>query len=121
MLSGKEEKMKPTKLQKKILYTLLGLCIITPVGIFLPMIFDAGDAWGEWSAETMKDLVGYVPAGLEKYSELWKAPIPDYTISDDDTSFVHQSGNYIVSGIIGTTLTYVVMLFISKLIVRNGE
>jgi hypothetical protein len=119
MLSGKELKMN--KLQKKILVILLLLCLITPIGILLPVFFNAGDAWGEWSAETVKDLVGYVPKGLAKYSDVWKAPLPDYTISNDDTSIVHKSGFYIVSGIIGATVTYLVMLLLSKLIVRNGK
>ncbi len=113
--------MLPDKLQKKILIILLLLCLITPIGILLPMFFNAGDAWGEWSAQTVKDLVGYVPQGLEKYSEVWKAPLTDYTINSGDKSVVHQSGFYIVSGIFGATVTYVVMFLISRLIVRNGE
>ncbi len=121
MLSGKEVKMKIDKLQKKILIILLLLCLITPVGILLPVFFNAGDAWGEWSAQTVKDLVGYVPQGLAKYSDVWKAPLPDYTINSGDTSVVHQSGYYIVSGIFGATVTYVVMLLISRLIIRNGK
>lgn|SRR5450759_2297121 len=121
MHSGKEVKMKLDKLQKKILIILLLLCLITPVGILLPMFFNAGDAWGEWSAQTVKELVGYVPRGLERYSDVWEAPLPDYTINREDTSVVHQSGYYIVSGIIGATVTYVVMLLISRLIVKSGK
>jgi cobalt/nickel transport protein len=121
MLSGKEGKMKIDKLQKKILIILLLLCLITPAGILLPMFFNAGDAWGEWSAQTVKDLVGYVPKGLAKYSEIWNAPLPDYAINSDDKSVLRQSGFYIVSGILGATVSYVVMLLISRLIVRDGE
>jgi cobalt/nickel transport protein len=121
MLSGKEAKMKMNKLQKKILIILLLLCLITPIGILLPMYFHAGDAWGEWSARTVKELVGYVPEGLTKYTNVWKAPLTDYTVSSKDTSIVHQSGYYLVSGIIGATVTYIVMLLISRLIVRNGK
>jgi cobalt/nickel transport protein len=121
MLSGKEVKMKLDKLQKKILIILLLLCLITPVGILLPMFFNAGDAWGEWSAQTVKDLIGYVPEGLAKYTDIWEAPLPDYTINSVDTSIVHQSGYYIVSGITGATLTYVIMLLITRLIVRRGK
>jgi cobalt/nickel transport protein len=121
MLSGREVKMKLDRLQKKILVILLLLCLLTPIGILLPMFINAGDAWGEWSAQTVKDLVGYIPQGLAKYSDVWKAPIPDYIIKSGDTSVVHQSGYYIVSGIIGATVTYGVMLLISRLIVRNGK
>jgi predicted PurR-regulated permease PerM len=119
MLSGKEVKMN--KLQKKILTVLLLLCLIAPIGILLPVFFNAGDAWGEWSAQTVKELVGYVPEGLAKYSDVWKAPLTDYTVNGEDNSIIHQSGYYIVSGITGATVTFVVMVLISKLIVRNGE
>jgi len=121
MLSEKVVKMKMDKLQRKILLILLSLCIITPIGILLPMFFNAGDAWGEWSAQTLNDLVGYIPKGLEKYADVWKAPLTDYTINGEDASIVHQSGYYIVSGIFGATVTYVVMMLISRLIVRNEK
>jgi cobalt/nickel transport protein len=111
--------MKLDKLQKRILFILIILCLITPVGIIIPAYFNAGDAWGEWSARTVKDLIGYVPEGLAKYNEVWKAPITDYSLNSADKSVVHQSGFYIISGLIGTTLTYVVVLIISKLIARN--
>jgi len=45
----------------------------------------------------MKELVGYVPQGLAKYSTVWKAPFTDYSINNQDKSVVHQSGYYIVS------------------------
>jgi hypothetical protein len=109
------------KLQKKILFVLLFLAVLTPAGIFLPMLFNAGDAWGEWSAQTVKEFIGYVPAGLEKYTGTWKAPVTDYTMNSHDPSVVHQSGYYIVSGIIGAMLTMIITLFISKLIIRNGK
>ena len=109
------------KLQKKILVILLLLCLMTPLGIFLPVFFKTGDAWGEWSAHTVKELLGYVPKGLAKYSEVWKAPLPDYAINSQDTSVVHRSGYYIVSGIFGATVTYIVMLIISRLIVKHGK
>ena len=107
--------------QKKVLIVLLVLCVITPSGILLPMCFDAGKAWGEWSAETVKDLVGYVPKGLAKYSDIWKAPFPDYTLNSNDSSIVHQSGYYFVSCLFGATLTFIVMLLVSKIVVRHGK
>jgi len=121
MASGKEVKMKMNRLQKKILSFLLLLCLITPVGILLPAFFNTGDAWGEWSAQTVKELVGYVPEGLAKYSDTWKGPLPDYSFKKEDPSVVRRSGYYLVSGIIGATITYIVMLLISRIIIRNGE
>ena len=121
MLSGKGVKIKMDKLQKKILVILLLLCLLTPVGILLPAFFNTGDAWGEWSAQTVKELVGYVPKGLGKYNDIWRAPLPDYSVKREDSSLVHRSGYYLVSGIIGATVTYSVMLLISRLFIRNGK
>ncbi len=120
LLKGKIT-MKLNRLQKRILVFLLVLCLLAPAGILLPMLFDAGDAWGEWSAQTIKEFIGYVPEGLAKYTGAWKAPVTDYTINAADTSVVHQSGFYIISGIIGATLAYIVMLLISKLLIKDEE
>ena len=121
MLSKNEAKMKLDKLQKKILMILLIMCLLTPAGILLPVFFKAGDAWGEWSAQTVKDMVGFVPRGLAKYSDRWKSPLEDYTVTDSNKSVGHRSGYYIVSGIIGATVTYIVMIVISKSIGKNGK
>jgi len=121
MLLKRRIVMKINRLQKRILVFLLILCMLVPVGILLPMYFNAGDAWGEWSAQTIKEFIGYVPEGLAKYSDVWKAPITDYTINAADKSVVHQSGFYIISGIIGATMTYIIMLVISKLLIKNEE
>ena len=109
------------KLQKKILIFLIVLAVISPVGILLPMAFDANEAWGEWSAETVEKLIGYVPEGLQKYSDTYKAPIPDYTLNADDSSVTHQSFFYILSGIIGIAITFGVTVLISKFIIKNGK
>ncbi len=112
-------KVKINKFQKRLLVILLALCLLTPIGVLLPAFFDTGDAWGEWSAQTVKEMIGYVPDGLAKYSGKWNAPVQDYSVDTRDPSLVHQSGYYIVSGIFGATITYVVLLLISGLIVRN--
>lgn len=109
------------KLQKKIFVFLIVLAIFTPTGILLPMFFDANDAWGEWSAETVKNMIGYVPEGLQKYSDTYKAPIPDYTLDADDSSVTHQSLFYIISGLAGIALTFGVTILISKFIIKNGK
>jgi cobalt/nickel transport protein len=57
------------------------LAALSPIGLILPEIFKAGSAWGEWGPDEVKDLVGYIPADLEKLSSLWKAILPDYAFS----------------------------------------
>ena len=67
-------------LTKKLWIGIGVLIILTPLGLILPDYFKAGDAWGEWEADTIQKLVGYVPQGIEKLSVLWKknALLPDY-------------------------------------------
>ena len=109
------------KFQKKIIVFLLVLAVIAPVGILLPMAFKTNDAWGEWSAETVKGLIGYVPQGLQKYSETYKAPMTDYSLNVNDKSVTHQSLFYILSGIAGVAATFGLTFLISKFIIKNGK
>lgn len=109
------------KLKKKIIIVLAILVIIAPTGILLPMVFNANDAWGEWSAETMKNLIGYVPEGLQKYSKAYKAPMHDYSLNPNDPSTTHQSLYYILSGIAGVVATFGVTFLISKLIIKHEK
>ena len=107
------------KLQKKVLIFLIVLTFLTPVGILLPMVFNANEAWGEWSAETMKGFIGYVPEGLQKYSHSYKAPLTGYSVNTNDTSTTQKSVYYVLSGIVGAVATLGVTLLISKIIIRK--
>ncbi len=51
------------------------LIVLAPLGLFA-----AGTPWGEWSAEEMFDLLGYVPAGMERLGQGWKGILPDYSL-----------------------------------------
>lgn len=108
------------KLQKRVLVFLVILTLLTPAGIFLPMFFNAGDAWGEWSAETVKNMIGYIPQGLAKYTDSYKAPLSDYSANSNDPSALHQSGYYILSGVIGVIIILVVMFIFLKIIVKKN-
>jgi hypothetical protein len=96
------------------------LVIISPVGLILPYMFKAGSAWGEWSSEEIKELVGYIPAGLEKLSSLWNPILPDYNFKGwEERSILHQSIAYIVSGLIGVAIVSAVTILIGRLISRR--
>ncbi len=51
------------------------LAVLSPLGLIIPAHFKAGTAWGEWSANEIKRLTGYIPQGMDKLSALWKAPM----------------------------------------------
>jgi len=107
------------KTQKRLWIGLIILALLSPLGIILPQKFNAGDAWGEWGTDTLEKLLGYVPEGLKKYSELWKAPIPDYNFGGDNATMGLQIISYIVSGILGILLTGLIAYAISKLLVKR--
>lgn len=104
-------------------YWLAGLMIASPIGLLA-----AGTAWGEWgaadfaSAEVRQEMLNAsggvappqsVPAGLEKLSSLWSAPIPDYV-----PGFLHDHNvGYVVSAVLGVGLIVLLLL----LVARRGE
>ncbi|MGA3083208.1 MAG: PDGLE domain-containing protein [Thermodesulfobacteriota bacterium] len=110
-----------TKSQKKLWIGLLIITLLSPLGIILPEKFKAGGAWGEWGPEELQKLVGYVPQGLKRLTDLWKAPVPDYNFGGEGSSLIVQVLSYIVSGLIGILIVCLVMYVISKLIVRNEK
>jgi len=108
-----------TAFQKKILVILIVLAAASPIGIYLPIKFNAGGAWGEWSAETIEKMIGFIPEGFTKTADLWKAPIPGYSLGDDKSPFMVQAVSYILSGVIGIGLCLLVVYGLSKLLVKK--
>jgi cobalt/nickel transport protein len=110
-----------TKYQKKLWIGLLILALLTPLGIILPEKFNAGGAWGEWGPAELEKLVGYVPKGLKRLADLWKAPVSDYSFGGEGASMTVQVLSYIFSGLIGVLVVGLVIYLISKVIIRNEK
>jgi cobalt/nickel transport protein len=104
------------KLNKKLIIGLIVLAILTPVGLILPQYFKAGNAWGEWSTESVKKQTGKVPEGMQKNAGLWKAPIPDYNVGKNKDSLLQRSGYYLISGAIGIGIIFLLSFAAHKLI-----
>ncbi|MCM8746498.1 cobalt transporter CbiM [Thermomicrobium sp. CFH 73360] len=90
------------------------LVLLTPLGLVA-----SGAAWGEWSAEELEHLVGYVPSGLSRWESWWPAPLPDYTFPwlPADAGFFQQALAYILSAIVGIGLVSTVILAL-RLVLR---
>ncbi len=113
--------MKPQKSIYRKLWIGIGiLVLLAPIGLILPEFLKAGGAWGEWGADEIKDLAGYVPEGLKSISELWSAPIPDYAFAGWDKG-VKSYVAYIVSSIIGVVLVSALSCLIGKVLKRGGD
>ncbi len=96
------------------------LSIISPVGLFLPAKLKAGSAWGEWSTDEIKDLIGYIPCGLEKLSLLWNTLLPDYAFNGwDGKGIGYLSFAYIVSAVIGIVSCIGCTYLLGKLLTKK--
>jgi hypothetical protein len=110
-----------TRFDKKLWIGLLVMVLLTPLGIYLPERFKAGDAWGEWGTDRLQELLGYVPEGLRKLADLWKPPVPDYNFGGENAAFGTQVISYIMSGIIGIAAAALVIYLITKLLVKHEK
>jgi len=98
------------------------LIILSPLGLILPEHFNAGSAWGEWGADEMQKLLGYIPKGFRKLSSLWNAPMPDYAFKGwEGKGLSGLSLAYIISAIIGIAIIVIVALIIGKWLVKKGD
>ena len=73
---------------------LIGLALVSPLGLLA-----SGDAWGEWGREFFQKVLGFIPEGLGRYSDVWNAPLPDYTFPG-----IGEVPGYIISAIVGIGL-----------------
>lgn len=98
------------------------LVILSPLGIIIPYLFNAGSAWGEWGPEELKELIGYVPQGLEKLSSLSKPIFPDYNLKIwEEGSLLHQSLGYIISGFVGVGIVVLITYLLGKVLAKKDN
>ncbi len=76
--------------------SLFALLLLAPIGLLAP-----GTAWGEWSRDELAQLgLGYVPAGFDKWSSIWSAPLAGY----DLPLLNNPTIAYLLSGLLGVLL-----------------
>jgi cobalt/nickel transport protein len=87
---------------RKLWLALVVLALVSPVGLYLPEVMNAGAAWGEWGVDEIKQMIGYAPAGMQRTADIWKAPIPDYAPPGQaNASLPRLSLFYILSALTG--------------------
>jgi len=110
------------KITKKLWIGLGILILLSPLGLILPERFKAGSAWGEWGAQEIKTLVGYIPRGFEKLSNLWHAPLSDYAFKGlEEKGLPRLSFAYIISAILGIFVVVILVLFLGKFLSKKGD
>lgn len=81
---------------------LLAMALASPLGLYTPEWVKAGAAWGEWSLEEVKRMVGYTPSGMERIVDIWRAPMPDYALpGQEEAPLAHRSLSYVLSALLG--------------------
>lgn len=110
------------KTTTKLWLGILLLAVLSPLGLALPAHFKAGAAWGEWGIDQIKNLVGYIPGGLEKLSVFWKAPLPDYAFrGQEENGLPLASLSYIISALMGILVVALLAFFIGRNLARKGD
>lgn len=87
-----------TNSTKKVYLFIATLIALSPLGLLAQ-----GTAWGEWGLDEIKDIVGFVPKGMETGLS-FEAIMPDYTVSG-----VNEVLGYIISAVLGVLI--IMLLF----------
>ncbi len=110
-----------TKFQKRLWIGLLIIGLLTPLGVLLPEKFKTQEAWGEWGTEKLEKLLGYVPEGLKKLADFWKAPIHDYNFGAEGASVTLKAISYIASGLLVIGICAFIAYTVSKFMAKHGK
>jgi len=97
------------------------LALLSPLGIFIPKWLGAGGAWGEWGAEEIRTITGYLPAGMKRLADRWKAPLPDYALPGQGDGLLGEGMGYMLAGIVGIACTAGSMYIIIKVLTRKDR
>ncbi|MBZ5589422.1 MAG: cobalt transporter CbiM [Acidobacteriia bacterium] len=96
------------------------LALLSPLGLVLAARFGGGTAWGEWSADRLSKLVGYLPSGFQRLSSLWRAPLPGYgPLAAQGASTTVQAVWYAISAVVGVGAVAAVVLVLRRLFTRR--
>ena len=88
--------------------TLIALVIVSPLGLLAP-----GTAWGEWGAKELQQRgLQSIPAGLERLSSLWGAPLAGYDLA----ALGNANLGYVLSAVLGVTIVAIVVWLFTVLI-----
>ncbi|MBP6963714.1 MAG: PDGLE domain-containing protein [Armatimonadetes bacterium] len=105
---------------KKLWIGLGILVVLSPLGLIIPARFGAGSAWGEWSADELDGMVGYLPEGMSSVADLWHAPIPDYAMKGQESAPLHALGvSYILSAVIGAAIVVALTMLLGRILARR--
>ena len=92
------EKPQSVKTPIRLAKSLVLLLILTPLGLLA-----AGDAFGEWDLDQLKEMIGYEPKGMVGAHQYVHPLLPDYGFAGD-IGAPWQIAGYMVSAALGSAL-----------------
>jgi cobalt/nickel transport protein len=109
-------------LTKKLGVAIVVLALASPIGLLLPEFAGAGSAWGEWGADEIGEIAGYVPEGLAKLAGLWRAILSDYSFPGrEEGGLGRASLAYVASAIVGVALCAGLAFLLGKLLAKRDK
>jgi hypothetical protein len=108
---------KMDKTFKVLIIAMAVLVVIVPIGLIA-----SGTAFGEWGPDELQQAVGFVPAGLQQFSDLWHPLLPDYDFpSGEHDTLQTQAPGYYVSAIVGVLICAGVGYLVGKAIIKRTD
>ena len=106
-----EKEIKENKENKHfpVFVLISALIILTPLGLLA-----SGTAWGEWGADEINDMIGYVPEGMNGWS--LEALLPDYALEGQNEVLI-----YILSAIIGVAIIIIIFKLLSLVLGKKDD
>jgi len=95
---------------KKYWHALIALIIFAPLGLLTQ-----GNAYGEWSGDELKSKIGFIPEGMIKFGDKWKALLPNYSVTGSKSTFFKSSLGYIFCAIVALIIILIITSIISLL------
>jgi cobalt/nickel transport system permease protein len=95
---------------RKLWWGVAALVILSPLGLLAQ-----GSAWGEWGADELSKLVGFIPLGLARLSDSWThALLPDYALRGPEHGFWASAAVYILCAAIAVGIIFLLTYLLGR-------
>ncbi len=90
------------------------LVFLTPLGLIA-----SGTAWGEWTAEELRAMIGFAPEKLKQLERIWPSLMADYSLPGWNSPLMSALG-YILTAAIGVGVIILIAYVVSRFL-PSGE
>ncbi len=120
-MKNEEQRTKRMTPVTKLWIAICILALLSPIGVIVPRLLGAGGAWGEWGLDEVEKIAGFVPEGMRRLAEKWKAPMPDYGLPGQGKGLMGEGLGYVLAGVVGILLVAGAMYALARLLGRKND